>query len=244
MTLHGAVDTREMVTGATQGEAAVDASLSHALFESAPDAILLADDQARYVDANPAACELTGYSREELLRLHVWDVAPTQQPRATQRAWRTFLRRGSADGEFVLRRKDGTTVEAEFRAVANVVPGVHASFLRPSGERKARAEQAEQQARQQERTRLVLLFQDSARHLLRQLGADAAPEGLATLTEQERRILRLIAAGQTNRQIAAEIGLSPNTVKDHVSNLFRKLRITRRAEAAAIIAQHRLPPGL
>jgi DNA-binding NarL/FixJ family response regulator len=78
---------------------------------------------------------------------------------------------------------------------------------------------------------------------LRQLGADTAPEELATLTEQERRILRLIAAGQTNRQIAAEIGLSPNTVKDHVSNLFRKLRITRRSEAAAIIAQHRLPPG-
>src|SRR3954451_2982777 len=120
--------------------------VNHALFERAPDAILLADDQARYVDANPAACELTGYSREELLQLYVWDVTPAAQPQATQQAWQRFLRRGASSGEFIVRRKDGSAVETEFRAVAHVVPGIHASFLRPNGAHKAQAVQAAQQA--------------------------------------------------------------------------------------------------
>ena len=53
-----------------RAEAALAASRRRlqALFDTTLDAILLADDQARYVDANPAACTLLGYDREELLR--------------------------------------------------------------------------------------------------------------------------------------------------------------------------------
>jgi PAS domain S-box-containing protein len=47
-----------------------------ALFDTALDAILLADDRGRYVDANPAACTLLGYDREELLQRGVLDVTP------------------------------------------------------------------------------------------------------------------------------------------------------------------------
>src|SRR5262249_7516803 len=43
-----------------------------ALFDTSLDAILMADDQARYVDANPAACALLGYDREELLQRGVF----------------------------------------------------------------------------------------------------------------------------------------------------------------------------
>ncbi|MGH2354245.1 MAG: response regulator, partial [Chloroflexota bacterium] len=66
---------------------------------------------------------------------------------------------------------------------------------------------------------------------------------LAALTEQERRILPLIAAGQTNREIGAELFLSDQTVKGYVSSILRKLRLRRRAEAAAFIARHQLHPG-
>jgi DNA-binding NarL/FixJ family response regulator len=60
---------------------------------------------------------------------------------------------------------------------------------------------------------------------------------LAGLSDQERKILPLIAAGKTNRQIASELYLSEHTVKTYVSTLLRKLQLTRRAEAAAFIAR-------
>jgi DNA-binding NarL/FixJ family response regulator len=52
-----------------------------------------------------------------------------------------------------------------------------------------------------------------------------------TLTEREREVLHLIARGQTNPVIARELGLSPKTVANHVSNIFGKLQVVDRAEA-------------
>ena len=62
-------------------------------------------------------------------------------------------------------------------------------------------------------------------------------ERLARLTEQERRILDLIAEGLTNRQIAQRIHLAEKTVKNYVSNLLAKLGMARRTEAAAMAAR-------
>ena len=45
-------------------------------------------------------------------------------------------------------------------------------------------------------------------------------------------VIRLIALGLTNRQIAAQLGLSEKTIKNHVSHIFRKLKITARTQAA------------
>jgi two-component system response regulator DesR len=51
------------------------------------------------------------------------------------------------------------------------------------------------------------------------------------LSEREREVLDLIAAGSTNREIAASLYLSPHTVKEHTSALYRKLGARNRAEA-------------
>ena len=56
---------------------------------------------------------------------------------------------------------------------------------------------------------------------------------LASLTPQERRILDLVAEGQTNRQIAGTLFLAEKTVKNYVSNLLAKLGMERRTQAAA-----------
>ena len=55
---------------------------------------------------------------------------------------------------------------------------------------------------------------------------------LAQLTDQERRILDLIALGMTNRQIGNELHLAEKTVKNYVSNMLAKLGMSRRTEAA------------
>jgi two-component system response regulator DevR len=56
---------------------------------------------------------------------------------------------------------------------------------------------------------------------------------LASLTNQERRILDLIAEGKTNRQIAEDMYLAEKTVKNYVSNLLTKLGMERRTQAAS-----------
>jgi two-component system, NarL family, response regulator DevR len=68
-------------------------------------------------------------------------------------------------------------------------------------------------------------------------------EKLARLSPQEERILSLVADGQTNGQIAAELGLAEKTVKNYVSSILSKLEVARRAEAAAYLARHTTPPG-
>jgi DNA-binding NarL/FixJ family response regulator len=62
-------------------------------------------------------------------------------------------------------------------------------------------------------------------------------EGLEQLSEQERRILDLIAEGYTNRQISETIFLAEKTVKNYVSSLLAKLGMERRTEAAAYAAR-------
>jgi DNA-binding NarL/FixJ family response regulator len=54
------------------------------------------------------------------------------------------------------------------------------------------------------------------------------------LTEREREVLDLVAAGSTNREIAEQLFLSPHTVKEHTSVLYRKLGARNRAEAVQL----------
>jgi DNA-binding NarL/FixJ family response regulator len=61
-------------------------------------------------------------------------------------------------------------------------------------------------------------------------------ERLARLTDQERKILDLIADGLTNRQIAERVHLAEKTVKNYVSNLLTKLGMERRTQAAVYAA--------
>ena len=59
---------------------------------------------------------------------------------------------------------------------------------------------------------------------------DAARAELG-LTGQEMKVLERLAAGESNKEIARRLGLSPNTVKTHVANLFAKLGAARRTQA-------------
>jgi DNA-binding NarL/FixJ family response regulator len=89
----------------------------------------------------------------------------------------------------------------------------------------------------------------AARRILAELGArpaeheDAAlirpvlPNGL---TEREVEVLRLVAAGKTNPEIAAHLVLSEKTVGRHLSNIFNKIDVTTRTAAAAFAYQHQL----
>lgn len=61
--------------------------------------------------------------------------------------------------------------------------------------------------------------------------AAAKEQPRAPLSPREREVLGLLATGATNREIAAQLHLSPHTVKEHTSGLYRKLEVRNRAEA-------------
>lgn len=61
--------------------------------------------------------------------------------------------------------------------------------------------------------------------------------GREPLSPQEQRVVALVADGKTNKEIAADMKLSPKTVKNYLSNIYQKLQITRRAQAAALFAK-------
>lgn len=72
-------------------------------------------------------------------------------------------------------------------------------------------------------------------------GPATAPE-LATLTEQELKLLGLIAEGLTNRQIGEHMFLAEKTVKNYVSNILAKLGLERRTQAAVLASKLLAPP--
>lgn len=72
--------------------------------------------------------------------------------------------------------------------------------------------------------------------------AAAAPARYpAGLSEREAQVLSFVAAGKSNRQIARELFVSPNTVANHVRSILSKTRSTNRTEAAAFAIRHALP---
>jgi len=65
-------------------------------------------------------------------------------------------------------------------------------------------------------------------------------EAMLLLTRREREVLRWMARGATNREIAAKLVISENTVKNHVRNILNKLHLANRAQAMVYARQHGL----
>jgi DNA-binding NarL/FixJ family response regulator len=73
---------------------------------------------------------------------------------------------------------------------------------------------------------------------LRRIASRAPERSSVPLSPQEQRLLPLVAQGKTNKEIAAELGLSDKTVKNYLANVYNKLHITRRSQAAAFYSKH------
>ena len=68
-------------------------------------------------------------------------------------------------------------------------------------------------------------------------GGSSGSEGIQSLSPQEHRVLELVAEGRTNKEIGESLSLSGNTVKNYLANVFDKLKVRRRSQAAALFIQ-------
>lgn len=171
--------------------------LYRTVFDKAQDAMLVADDEARYVAANPAATTLTGFAHDELLKMTVMDLTPADSRAAGLEMWRAFLARGELGGEYRLRRKDGSFVDVEFRAVAHAASGRHLSILRDVTERK------ELEARQE---RILAIVSHDLRTPLSaiELSAGMLQRKLADRPEA-RTVERILASSRRMTEILTDL---------------------------------------
>ena len=175
--------------------------------------MLLIDDERRYVAANAPACRLLGRSLNTLTQMRVGDLTHAHaEPPELDRQWRRFLDRGSESGTCSLSAADGGVVVVNFYARANFAQGLHLSLFVPAENGLAADSTAAD-------------------------GNHAADLRRGTLTQRERDVLALVAAGLTGVEIASRLSISPPTVESHVGNAMRKLGATNRAHATALALQ-------
>ena len=114
-------DVQELIQTTLLGEAA----------ENAPIAIFVADDEMGYIAVNRRACDLLGYTRDELLALKVSDVATN--PASSER-YSEMMLHGELSGEGRIVTKDGRDLEIEYWAYSTRVAQmtVYVAFIRPT----------------------------------------------------------------------------------------------------------------
>jgi PAS domain S-box-containing protein len=100
--------------------------------EQLPVAALVADNSQRYIAANAAARELTGYTLAELTELAVTDLTPLPNTQAGRQLWEEFIGKGGQRGEYEIVPKRGSLRHVRYWAFASVAPGLHVSLLVPA----------------------------------------------------------------------------------------------------------------
>jgi PAS domain S-box-containing protein len=114
--------------GTTRGDRALE--IVARVADRIPVAVLLADNNGRYVWANAAAVEMLGYSKYALSRLYVWDVTPSDKELDVERLWRTFLRSPYQSGTYIVRRRSGRRQQVYYFAEPRLLRNVHVSVLK------------------------------------------------------------------------------------------------------------------
>ena len=184
--------------------------------DSMAPAVVVVDDGRMCVEANAAACEVLGRSRSEIVGKRFDHLVAPESREAIAHFWRAFADHGGHAGPFAAR--DGFHVELE--VTRNVVAGRHLLMLSPAGvpERRRRSGAPTPIPAQADRRDHRVPHATSGR----------------TPSSRECEILRLLALGATDPQIAAKLGLSPATVQTHVRNAKAKLGARTRAQAVAM----------
>ncbi len=104
-----------------------------AVFDSTQDAIVVANDDGVYIDANPAVMSIFGVPANKLLGRRILDFV--EEGSEADEAWTSFLRRGRKSAQLRILRPDGSVKIVAMHSIANILPGRHLSVLHDITER-------------------------------------------------------------------------------------------------------------
>ncbi|MEI6446247.1 MAG: LuxR C-terminal-related transcriptional regulator [Actinomycetes bacterium] len=183
------------------------------ILSNASTAMLIVNDDRGFVAGNQALLDLLGSTIEELEPMTIDDVIPEDvRPTMTERFER-FLEDGSQWGPVQLTTPTGKQVEVVYNGTASIVPGLH----------------------------LIELLQGSAREPALNFEHGLRVDGQVgtALTTRERQVLSMLALGETNQSIASNLGMAPETVRNHTRAARQKLGARSRSHAIAIAVQTR-----
>lgn len=184
-----------------------------AAFDASRNAMALVDDDRCIAFANDALVELVQRSRDDLVGASVLALLPQTEIAQANRAREEFLATGYQSGLREIVRADGALIECEYAATRTEVPG-HGS--------------------------LALYVTIDARLVDGDSETATQPTTTESLTRREAEVVRTVSLGKTSTEIAAELGVSNETVRTHVRNAMEKTGTHTRAALVAAAFARRL----
>ncbi len=182
-------------------------------FEGSKVPMCLVDDDRLVVASTEAACELFGISREDATGTDAGRRIMDEDPALGDRLWQQLLRTNELYAETVVTHADGKPLRVSYAGHGTTIDGRWHALM----------------------VVLSVRFAPDGEELI-STDRGASPDDLeSTLTPREREVIRLVAQGATTGAIAAELYLSPATVRSHVRNAMLKTQAHTRAQLVAIV---------
>jgi len=210
--------------------------LFHKIAVHAPVGIYATDAEGRCTYVNRRLCELLGISRRRALGTG-WmrAIVPEDLEHVTRLRRQAIGPRKSFEVQYRVRNGGGKVTWVA--ASSSVLLDARGRFVGRVGTiTDISALKTAEALLQSERRKLQDAIEGSPLAMLA-LAGPGRRHRAAVLSPQEWRVLALVSRGRTNKQIAAELRLSAKTVKNYLSNIFQKLDVRRRAEAAVYFAK-------
>jgi PAS domain S-box-containing protein len=182
------------------------------IFEQSRIPMALVDCNRRYVSVNDAVIELYQYSREEVVGHRAGRTAIGEEPATADARWEQLVRSDELYGEGVVAHANGTHMDVSYAAHATTVGDRWLALI----------------------VTLSARFRPDGPELLGPADVGSRSDKQSTLTNREREVVLLVSLGSSTRRIAADLGVSLETVRTHVRNAMAKTGAHTRAQLVAL----------
>jgi PAS domain S-box-containing protein len=181
------------------------------LFDKSRIPMALVDSERRYVKVNDALVDLYEYPRAELLG-SVSDSMVVEERDRIETRWEELVRTNQLYGERLVEHANGTQLRVSYAAHVTTLDDRWVALV----------------------VALSARLPDGA-ELIGTVPLEASRGADSKLTAREREVVRLVALGSNTRRIAADLSLSPDTIRSHVRNAMAKTGAHTRAHLVALV---------